>query len=86
MTALGMIAAGLAFACIGVLVHDLWYRHTAFAQFAAGRRANPRLFRLGIAAWSACLLGSTIVALEDLGLHTPENSSPRTIIIRASQP
>ena len=86
MTVLGLIAAGLAFTCTGVLLHDLYYRHTAFAQFAAGRRAAPRLFRLGIAAWSACLLGATLVAVEDLGQKVCGGADPCTITIRASQP
>ena len=86
MSALGLIAAGLAFTCTGVLLHDLYYRHTAFAQFAAGRRANPRLFRLGISAWGACLLGATLVAMEDVGQQVCDGADPCAITIRASQP
>ena len=85
MSALGLIATGLAIACTGVLVHDLWRRRTAFAQFAAGRSAHPGLFKLGIAAWCACLLGSSIVVVEELGREACEGADPCTVTIRIPQ-
>ena len=86
MSALGYIALGLALSCFGVLVHDLWFRQTAFAQFSALRRRQPRVYALGIAGWGACLLGSTIVAMEDLGQQACGGGDSCTITFEAPKP
>ena len=67
MSPLGLLALLLAFSCLGVLAHDLLRRRTAFAQFAASRTRRPRTFWLGIAGWSACLLGCLLVVTAEYG-------------------
>jgi len=81
MSTLGLAALLLALSCLGILVHDLLRRRTAFAQFAASRTRRPRRFWLGIACWSACLTGCLLVVAEDRLHQLCHGQSPCTIIL-----
>jgi hypothetical protein len=84
MTTTGIAALVLGLVCLGVLVHDLRARRTAFAQFAATRTGRPRTFWLGIACWGACLTGSLLVAFAEHERQLCEGQHPCVISVEVS--